>query len=181
MSSGKPAERSWKSTMRSECGLMCVVVGLAVLLASGCATTPTPEQIAQFSFDIMDSRVTREPQPVAGSFNMTTGAWSFRKISPKEGYVFVIVQAVSDFPMRVLKIDYKSDLYLQTKTGLKRKFDLSEWLDTKQGSGFIPLAGREWKNDETGKKHTLLFTVPEKDVPGSVIRFYGKSTPVTPK
>jgi hypothetical protein len=179
MSLAKAVERRRKSILHLTYTLRLMVVGVAVLLVSGCATTPTPEQIGQFSFNIRDTRITREAQPLVSAYNVTTGEWSFNNVKPKEGYVFVIVNAVSDFPMRVLKVDYKSELYLQTKTGPKRKFEVSEWLNTKQGSGFVPLAGREWKSDESGKKHKLLFNVPEEDVSGSVIRFYGKSIPLS--
>lgn len=164
--------------MKSANTFISIVAGVALLFGAGCVTTPSHEQIEQFTFDIRDVHTTREPQPMLSDINLTTGQCGFYDATPNEGFVFVILRAVPDFPMRTLKVHYEKDLYLQTKTGEKRKGD--RWFETERGRGFIPATSEEWKRDKiAGKDIRLLFVVREADLPGSVIRFYGKTIPLT--
>jgi len=164
--------------MKSANTFLSIVAGVALLFGAGCVTTPSQEQIEQFTFDIKDVETTRAPQSMMSDINLTTGEWGFYDATPKEGFVFVIVRAIPDFHMRGLKVHYEKDLYLQTKTGEKRKGD--RWFETKRGHGFIPATSEEWKRDKiAGEDIRLLFVVREADFPGSVIRFYDKTIPLT--
>lgn len=212
----------------SICGLMCAVVGLAMLITSGCATTPAPkptlaraptaeqtaaatskpkpgpapqpaskptaEQLADFSFKVTSIRTTREPQrflqyigiplSIGPDGSLTTSGepastFSAHNRKPAAGHVFVILHAALDFPMRTLDVAYDEDLYLLTTEGIK--CNCYKWTDTKKGELFMPGAGASttWKRDSIrGKDMKFLFNVPEDQVAGSVIQFYGKTIPL---